>query len=191
MLPSDGCPETVSRVQIMVMHYERARRDLASAAAVPHARIGGYACPRLIVGGWQLSAGHSAGRSATPAADLATAAARGMGAVDFGDIYTGVHLGDDISEMIPWGWGVAHFGGMYTGVERLVGGFVRDHVGYGRRRASLRLHTKLVPDLRDLASFGAAEVRAVVLRSCGRLRTDFVDLVQFHWWDLSVRRYVG
>ena len=79
MLPSDGCPETVSRVQIMVMHYERARRDLASAAAVPHARIGGYACPRLIVGGWQLSAGHSAGRSATPAADLATAAPRGHG----------------------------------------------------------------------------------------------------------------
>lgn len=60
----------------------------------------------------------------------------------------------------------------------IVGRFVRDHVAAGGRRTDLRLHTKLVPDLERLATYSAADVRAVVLRSCARLCTSYVDLVR-------------
>jgi tetratricopeptide (TPR) repeat protein len=43
--------------RIAQMHYARAAKT--AARAVPTARLGGYACPRVIVGGWQLSSGHS------------------------------------------------------------------------------------------------------------------------------------
>ena len=39
------------------------------------------------------------------------------------------------------------FGDIYSGVELIVGRFVAEHVAAGGRRADLRLHTKLVPDL--------------------------------------------
>ena len=157
--------------RIAVMHYERARKADA-ACAVPHAAVGGYACPRVIVGGWQLSSGHSthpegddmAALRARCVRDLTAHAAAGLTAFDFGDIY--------------------------SGVEVIVGRFVRNHVAAGGCRSSLQLHTKLVPDLDRLGSYSAADVRAVVRRSASRLHSSYVDLVQFHWWDLSVQRYV-
>lgn len=156
---------------IMKMHGARAKREAALAAAVPRLPLGNYDCPRLIVGGWQLSSGHSTHPESNLVAmrlrcqaDLAAHAERGLVAFDFGDIY--------------------------TGVEIIVGRFVRDYVARGGSRSSLRLHTKLVPDLDALATYSEAQIRAIVTRSCARLQSSYVDLVQFHWWDLSVRRYV-
>ena len=72
------------------------------------------------------------------------------------------------------------FGDIYSGVEVLVGRYVRGHVAAGRARSELQLHTKLVPDLDRLATFDAAAARAVVQRSCARLHTSYIDLLQFH-----------
>ena len=45
--------------KVAIMHYKRAAAAAAAAEAVPRALVGGYTCPQVIVGGWQLSSGHS------------------------------------------------------------------------------------------------------------------------------------
>lgn len=158
--------------RIAVMHHRRAVEQAEAAKAVPRVGVGGYACPRVIIGGWQLSAGHSSHPEGNDLAalrlrcqrDLAAHVSKGLTSFDFGDIYTGVEL--------------------------VVGRFVRDHIAAGGRRKDLLLHTKLVPDLDRLATYSAADVRAVVERSCARLATSYVDLVQFHWWHLGIKKYV-
>ena len=104
----------------------------------------------MIIGGWQLSSGHSSHPEGDDLRalrercqrDLAAHAAAGLRAFDFGDIY--------------------------SGVEVTVGRFVRDAVAAGGGRSELLLHTKLVPDLDRLGDYGAEDVRAVVRRSCAR-----------------------
>ncbi len=73
---------------------------------------------------------------------------------------------------------------IYTGVEELIGSFSPPA---GR---SVQVHTKYVPDLATLATVDLAVTRAIIERSRHRLRRDSLDLVQFHWWDYSVDRYV-
>ncbi len=70
---------------------------------------------------------------------------------------------------------------IYTGVEELIGAFRATPAGRG-----LRVHTKFVPDLDDLAHVDAAYVRRVIERSLQRLNAERLDLVQFHWWDYAV-----
>ena len=57
-------------------------------------QVGEGACPRVIVGGWQLSAGHRAGFDADRAIEgMLQMVHLGLAAFDMGDIYTGVrHL---------------------------------------------------------------------------------------------------
>ena len=52
------------------------------------------------------------------------------------------------------------------------------------------MHTKFVPDLTELGQVDETYVERIVDRSLQRLRTDRLDLVQFHWWDYTVPRYV-
>jgi aryl-alcohol dehydrogenase-like predicted oxidoreductase len=73
---------------------------------------------------------------------------------------------------------------IYTGVEELIGSFVP------RENQTVQVHTKYVPDLATLDTVDLAVSRAIVERSRTRLRRSALDLVQFHWWDYSVDRYV-
>jgi aryl-alcohol dehydrogenase-like predicted oxidoreductase len=52
------------------------------------------------------------------------------------------------------------------------------------------VHTKFVPDLDRLERTDGAAVEAIVDRSLRRLGQERLDLVQFHWWDCTVPRYV-
>jgi aryl-alcohol dehydrogenase-like predicted oxidoreductase len=54
----------------------------------------------------------------------------------------------------------------------------------------VRIHTKFVPDLSDLKSLDRNYVEAIIDRSLTRLGMERLDLVQFHWWDFAVPRYV-
>jgi aryl-alcohol dehydrogenase-like predicted oxidoreductase len=117
----------------------------------------GYDIPRLIRGGWQLAGGHGEVDRARAIADMAVFVEAGIDTFDCADIY--------------------------TGVEDLIGEF---RASQSATRAPLRVHTKFVPDLNDLAQVDAAYVRRVVTRSLQRLRAQRLDLVQFHWWDYSV-----
>eukprot|EP00945_MAST-04E_sp_MAST-4E-sp1_P005921 g5921.t1 len=87
-------------------------------------------------------------------------------------------------------------GDIYTGVEEMVGKFIRKykyHSGDSQAKGNVQIHSKFVPDLNllgDDTKLNQEFVRRIVQRSCNRLQVDSLDLCQFHWWDLSIPRYV-
>ena len=120
-----------------------------------------YEISRLIKGGWHLAGGHGNVTPAQATRDMAAFVEAGITTFDCADIY--------------------------TGVEELIGRFRREYPGLAR---GLRVHTKFVPDLGDLARVDAAYVERIIDRSLQRLGVERLDLVQFHWWDYAVPRYV-
>lgn len=121
----------------------------------------GYRISRLIKGGWHLAGGHGPVAADAAVRDMADFVEAGFTAFDCADIY--------------------------TGVEELIGRFRREHPSLAK---AVRVHTKFVPDLDRLADTGATAVEAIIDRSLARLGQERLDLVQFHWWDYSVPRYV-
>lgn len=75
----------------------------------------------------------------------------------------------------------------YVGVEDLIGEFRRRHPAQARQ---LRISTKVVPDLADLASLKREHIARIVDTSLQRLGVEQLDLAQFHWWDYRVPGYV-
>lgn len=129
---------------------------------MPHVEIApGYSIPRVIKGMWQYSTGHTPGQ-------------------EFSDD----HAAADIEAYRKAGMNTLDCGDIYKGVESLI----------GRCREKLsgpvRVHTKYVPDQNILADHTVEDARAIVERSCTRLGTDALDMVQFHWWNYDVKRYV-
>ena len=122
----------------------------------------GYEISRIICGGWQLATEHNAMDRSSAVDHLADYAEAGIFTFDCADIYTGVE------ELM---------GAMRAEVERRHG---------AAARARIKVHTKCVPDLARLADVDRAYIRAVVDTSLKRLRTERLDLVQFHWWDYAV-----
>ena len=125
------------------------------------ALTGGYTVSRLIKGGWHLAGGHGAIDREAAKGDMARFVDAGITTFDCADIY--------------------------TGVEELIGDFRRDYPEHARR---VQVHTKFVPDLDRLADIDRVHVEAIIDRSLTRLRVETLDLVQFHWWDYEVPRYV-
>jgi aryl-alcohol dehydrogenase-like predicted oxidoreductase len=125
-----------------------------------------YEISRVIRGGWQMAAGHGAARSADPIADMVAFADSGVTTFDCADIY--------------------------TGVEELIGEFRRRYRDLRGEEAAnrIRVHTKFVPDLDILPRIQKADVECVVDRSLKRLNMERLDLVQFHWWDYAVPRWL-
>src|SRR5579872_447653 len=132
------------------------------ARMIPRIEIApGYSISRVIKGGWQLAGGHGQIEHEAAIADMARFVEAGITTFDCADIY--------------------------TGVEALIGEF---RARYPSLAATTRVHTKFVPDLNALDRLTPAQVEAVIDRSLQRLRTERIDLVQFHWWDFNVRGYV-
>ncbi|HET6984754.1 MAG TPA: aldo/keto reductase [Myxococcaceae bacterium] len=121
----------------------------------------GITLSRLIKGGWHLAGDHGDVDPDRAIRDMAAFVDAGITTFDCADIY--------------------------TGVEELIGRFRREYPGHAAR---LRVHTKFVPDLDELASVDRAYVERIVDRSLQRLGVERLDLVQFHWWDHSVARHV-
>ncbi len=126
----------------------------------------GHEISQVIRGGWQLAGGHGPIDSAAVVEDLIAFAQAGITTFDCADIY--------------------------TGVEDMIGGFRAE---YAKRfgveaLARIKVHTKLVPDLARLATVDKDYIRSIVETSIKRLRADRLDLVQFHWWDYDVPRYL-
>lgn len=116
-----------------------------------------YSVPPVIAGAWQLSEGHSARDIRR---DELFAAWDLLGA-----------NGCDTLDCAD----------IYTGVEALIGEYRAARPG---RR--VQVHTKFVPDRDALAQVDRAYVTRIIDRSLVRLRTDALDLVQFHWWRYDV-----
>ncbi len=122
----------------------------------------GYRIARLIKGGWQLAGGHGSIEQQAAIADMAAYVEAGLTTFDCADIY--------------------------TGVEDLIGAFRRTLTPEARAR--VKVHTKFVPDLDVLARIDRAHVASIIERSCQRLGQDHIDLVQFHWWDYDLPRWL-
>lgn len=120
-----------------------------------------YEISRVIKGGWQLAGDHGPIDPANVDRDMAAFVEAGITTFDCADIY--------------------------TGVEAMIGSFRARHPALAART---QIHTKFVPDLNELDRVDDAYVERIVDRSLQRLHTDRLDLVQFHWWDYSVPRYV-
>jgi aryl-alcohol dehydrogenase-like predicted oxidoreductase len=113
-------------------------------------------------GGWQLAGGHGEVDARKAIHDMAAFIDAGVTTFDCADIY--------------------------TGVEEMIGAF-REHLRMERgceELKKLKVHTKFVPDWEALARVDASYVRRIVDRSLRRLRTERLDLVQFHWWNYDV-----
>jgi aryl-alcohol dehydrogenase-like predicted oxidoreductase len=126
----------------------------------------GYSISRVIRGGWQLAGGHGAIDRAQAVDDLIAAFDAGIRTYDCADIY--------------------------TGVEELIGA-ARLKLASERGldvAAHMKVHTKLVPDLEILPRISRDYIRGIVEQSLRRLKTERLDLVQFHWWDYSANGYV-
>jgi aryl-alcohol dehydrogenase-like predicted oxidoreductase len=121
---------------------------------------------RVIRGGWQLAGGHGGIRPTEPIDDMMAFAEAGITTFDCADIY--------------------------TGVEDLIGAFrMRYRETHGAEAlARIKVHTKFVPDLDRLPQITKADVEAIIDRSLRRLRMERLDLVQFHWWDYDVPRWL-
>jgi aryl-alcohol dehydrogenase-like predicted oxidoreductase len=131
-------------------------------AGIPRTRLTPhYEISRVIKGGWQLAGDHGPVDPNTVDRDMAAFVEAGITTFDCADIY--------------------------TGVEAMIGSFRDRHPALA---AQSQVHTKLVPDLNELDRVDDAYVERIIDRSLQRLRTDRLDLVQFHWWDYSVPRYV-
>jgi aryl-alcohol dehydrogenase-like predicted oxidoreductase len=131
-------------------------------AAIPRTRITpSYEISRVIKGGWQLAGDHGYIDPGAADRDMAAFVEAGITTFDCADIY--------------------------TGVEAMIGSFRVRHPGLG---AQTQIHTKFVPDLTDLDRVDSGYVERIVDRSLHRLRTERLDLVQFHWWNYAVPRYV-
>jgi aryl-alcohol dehydrogenase-like predicted oxidoreductase len=127
-------------------------------------RIGladGYTISRIIKGGWHLAGDHGAIVPEQARQDMAQFVEAGITTFDCADIY--------------------------TGVEELIGSFRR---AYPMLAKGIQVHTKFVPDLPDLATLDRRYVETIIDRSLRRLGVERLDLVQFHWWDFEVHRYV-
>jgi len=125
-----------------------------------------YTISRVIRGGWQLAGGHGAIDREQAVADLIATFDAGIFTYDCADIY--------------------------TGVEELIGA-ARLRLANERgldAAARMKVHTKLVPDLERLAGISRDYIRGIVDQSLRRLKTERIDLVQFHWWDYAQPRYV-
>ena len=126
----------------------------------------GYSISRILKGGWQLAGDHGSVDRAAAIADMGAYYDAGITAFDCADIY--------------------------TGVEEMIGEFRDD---YRQRRGAdsldqLKIHTKFVPDLSLLQTIDRRLVEQTIDRSLSRLRVERLDLVQFHWWDYSMARYL-
>jgi aryl-alcohol dehydrogenase-like predicted oxidoreductase len=120
-----------------------------------------YSISRIIKGGWHLAGGHGAIEPNAAQRDMAMFVDAGVTTFDCADIY--------------------------TGVESMIGDFRRAHPAQARK---VQIHTKFVPDLSDLARVDRKYVENIVHRSLERLAVEQLDLVQFHWWDFGIPRYV-
>lgn len=126
----------------------------------------GYSISRLIHGGWQLAAGHRPG-----SLDARTAV-------------------DDLYRLVDAGLTTFDCADIYTGVEELYGELIARYCRGTGRRSDLQIHTKFVPDLAQLPTLSKAYVESIVDRSLRRLRSETLDLVQFHWWDFAVPGWI-
>lgn len=122
-----------------------------------------YNICRVINGCWQLSKGHSLKEK-----------------LDLSDIKKAFH------QLVASGFTTFDCADIYTGAEEFLGSFVKEL----KSSEAVQIHTKFVPDISLLSTVDFTFTEKIIDRSLKRLNKESLDLVQFHWWDYSIKRYV-
>ena len=120
----------------------------------------GFTISKIIKGGWQLSQGHSDGKSDHAIEDMFSFVENGITTFDCADIY--------------------------TGVEELIGKFLSERRKRLGTISDVQVLTKFVPDFDILPEINKRHVEKVIDRSLKRLGVDQLDMVQFSWWSYSI-----
>ena len=126
----------------------------------------GHEISQVIRGGWQLAGGHGPVDRAAAVEDMIAFAEAGITTFDCADIY--------------------------TGVEELIGAFRMEYANrFGDKALErIKVHTKIVPDLARLATVDRDYISSIIDTSLKRLKMEQLNLVQLHWWDYEVPRYL-
>lgn len=128
----------------------------------------GYSISRVLNGCWQLSEGHSLD-----------------GALDFADIKRAFYM------LTEQGFTTFDCADIYTGSEEFIGEFVKELRGSSSfSEKDIQIHTKYVPDINYLKQVDFAFTESIIDRSLKRLNREYLDLVQFHWWDYDIPGYI-
>ncbi len=128
----------------------------------------GYSVSRIINGCWQLSQGHSLNEQ-----------------LDMADVKRAFH------ELVDQGFTTFDCADIYTGAEEFLGSFLEERSKFnGGSTEEVQIHTKFVPDIDLLETVDFTYTERIIDRSLRRLHRETLDLVQFHWWDYDVKRYV-
>ncbi len=91
-----------------------------------------------------------------------------------------------ILDAIESGFSTFDCADIYLGVEELLG-----KASKAITDKKLRFHTKFVPDLDCLQKIDRKYVENIIDRSLRRLQVECIDLVQFHWWNWEVKKYLS
>ncbi|MFC0266069.1 aldo/keto reductase [Alloscardovia macacae] len=131
----------------------------------------GYSISRVLNGLWQLSPGHTL-----------------SGRLDTADILHAFH------ELTERGMTTFDLADIYLGAEDVLGAFLRELRGSKGEGAltsdDIQIHEKYVPDYDILKTVSFADTERIIDRSLRKLGRDYIDLIQFHWWDYEVDRYI-
>lgn len=119
---------------------------------------------RVVKGSWQLSTDHS---------DVGTEAAI-----------------EDMFVFVDSGINTFDCGDVYAGVEELIGRFIKERKRRNGHADDVKVLTKYIPDLSELATLEKHDVEQVIDRSLERLNVERLSMVQLGWWSYESQRYL-
>ncbi len=127
-----------------------------------------YSIARTLNGLWQLSPGHTINDS-----------------IDLEDVNRAFHM------LVEAGFTTFDLADIYTGAEEALGRFLKELDSHSDlTKDDIQIHEKYVPDAEILKTVTFSDTEAIIDRSLKKLGRDYIDLMQFHWWDYDIPRYI-
>ncbi|TCD55043.1 aldo/keto reductase [Alloscardovia theropitheci] len=148
-------------------YNETSLNDISEA--IPRAQLApGYSIARVLNGLWQLSPGHSL-----------------TGALDMEDIQYA------FNKLVDYGFTTFDLADIYIGAEDALGTFLRSLRSHSSLTPQdIQIHEKYVPDYDILSTVKFEDTQRIIDRSLKKLGRDYIDVIQYHWWDYNIDRYV-
>ncbi|WP_018143780.1 aldo/keto reductase [Alloscardovia criceti] len=128
----------------------------------------GYSISRVLNGLWQLSDGHTL-----------------HGQLDIDDVKYA------FAQLVDHGFTTFDLADIYGPAENVLGEFLADiSSADSSKKDSIQIHEKYVPDYKILTTVQFSDTERIIDRSLKKLGRDYIDLIQYHWWDYDINRYI-
>lgn len=127
-----------------------------------------YQISPVLNGLWQLSRGHNLDKN-----------------LDQADVLKAFH------QLAEFGMTTFDLADIYIGAEEMLGKFLGELNSHSYlTKYDIQIHEKYVPDKDILGKVTFQDTERIVNRSLQKLDREYIDLMQFHWWDYDVEGYV-